>query len=442
MPRLQVASVRAAETACDCPSGPGSERSSSVRAATSSSRWSARRPCASSRARRWTRWIHRAPGAEFRRGPLAFLLLLLLGGWISAHAPAALPPHEGSLSYLELRVGADAVDTLIRVQARSLDETLYLDEDLDGRLSEAELEAARAKISAYVLGALTLRPGSGAPALAGSLGTLTPTDTVEGGEPMVEARLRFETTTELRALEVSSYLFLEQNPDHREFVSAYWGEEAAQEVFGSGFQSAVFEPADVRRPRVLIGFFKLGVEHIAFGYDHLCFLLALLVMARGLRSLVGVVTAFSVAHSVTLALAVLDVVRLPSHLVELAIALSIAYVASDNLLRRELRTPWLEAFLFGLLHGFGFAGFLGDALAGETLLVSALLGFNLGVETGQVGAVLAMALLFQLGRRLARRVKEEGVEGVCPLPLRVPLSALVALVGFYWFLERAGWLPG
>jgi hydrogenase/urease accessory protein HupE len=201
---------------------------------------------------------------------------------------------------------------------------------------------------------------------------------------------------------------------------------------------------------VLASFLGLGIAHILgtpdeplAGRDHLAFLLALLVASRRVRTLVGVVTAFTAAHSLTLAAAALGLVAVPSGFVELAIALSIAYVACDNLLRREPRNPWPEAFLFGLLHGLGFARFLADALAGEDLIVTALVGFNLGVELGQLAFVIACTLLGALVfRRHRREARGHPAAGLAPPRARAAVSAAVALAGFYWFLERAGWLPG
>jgi hypothetical protein len=127
--------------------------------------------------------------------------------------------------------------------------------------------------------------------------------------------------------------------------------------------------------------------------------------------------------------------------VELAIALSIAYVACENLLRREARNPWIEAFAFGLLHGLGFAGFLGEALTGEPLILTALVGFNLGVELGQLAVVLVTTVLIALAfRPWRRRVAGTAEAGLVPRAVRLGVSAIVALSGFYWFAERAGWL--
>lgn len=178
------------------------------------------------------------------------------------------------------------------------------------------------------------------------------------------------------------------------------------------------------------GFVWLGMEHIWLGYDHLLFLFALLLVCRSFRSIVGIVSCFTLAHSLTLALATFNVVNLPSRWVEAAIAASIVYVGLENLLRRgtEPRGRWLLTFAFGLIHGFGFASVLRDLGVGSGAqgIAMPLFTFNLGVEIGQV--IVAAAVLPLLWR--AR--KHDGF-----VRRGVPaLSALVALAGLVWLVQR------
>jgi hydrogenase/urease accessory protein HupE len=144
-------------------------------------------------------------------------------------------------------------------------------------------------------------------------------------------------------------------------------------------------------------YLKLGIEHILSGVDHLLFVLALLMLCRGTMQLVKTITAFTVAHSITLALATLGIVQVPQRPVEAVIALSIVFVASEIAHEGQGRAgwtrrwPWLVAFSFGLLHGFGFAGALREVGLPEQAIPLALLCFNLGVEVGQL-TFLAVAL--------------------------------------------------
>ena len=180
-------------------------------------------------------------------------------------------------------------------------------------------------------------------------------------------------------------------------------------------------------------YLELGVEHILLGIDHLLFVLALLILVEGKRRLIGTVTAFTVAHSLTLAAATLGLVNVPQQPVEAVIALSIVFVAAEIVHARQgkpglaQRWPWLVAFSFGLLHGFGFAGALTEVGLPQKAIPLALLFFNVGVEVGQL-AFIAVALVV-LGA--ARH-----------LPLRPPAWAWkvpaygIGAVATYWTLER------
>ena len=174
------------------------------------------------------------------------------------------------------------------------------------------------------------------------------------------------------------------------------------------------------------GFFRLGVEHILTGYDHLLFLLALLLRGGKLLSLLKIITAFTVAHSITLALAVLGVVTIPGRIIEPAIAASIVWVALENLLRRDAPSRrWLVSFVFGLVHGFGFASAIEPLALPPARLALALLGFNLGVEAGQalVVVLLLPLLLWMRGKPWEPRVVRAASLGV-------------AAVGLAWLVAR------
>lgn len=174
-------------------------------------------------------------------------------------------------------------------------------------------------------------------------------------------------------------------------------------------------------------FVLLGIHHILSGYDHLLFVVGLLLPGGSLLSLAKIITAFTVAHSVTLSLAVLQVVTVPDRLIEAVIALSIAYVAAENLLgRAAVSRRWLVSFCFGLVHGFGFSSALRElGLPAHGLLVS-LLGFNVGVELGQA-LVVALCLPVLL---LIRRTRWSH-------PAVITSSVAILVVGLVLFVERA-----
>jgi hydrogenase/urease accessory protein HupE len=173
-------------------------------------------------------------------------------------------------------------------------------------------------------------------------------------------------------------------------------------------------------------FFFLGVEHIVTGYDHLLFLLALILCGGNLIQLLKIITAFTLAHSITLAAAALNIITLPSVLVEAVIALSIAYVAFENLYPRyAISKRWTISFVFGLMHGFGFSSVLREIGLPQDNLIWSLLNFNLGVEAGQLAAVVIVLPALFLLRKTAWEAKVVRL-----------VSAVVMGVGVALFIER------
>jgi hypothetical protein len=183
---------------------------------------------------------------------------------------------------------------------------------------------------------------------------------------------------------------------------------------------------------VFFAFLRLGIEHILTGYDHLLFLAGLLLACSGFRQAALVITCFTVAHSVTLALAALNIVSIPSRIVEPCIAASIAYVRIENVLR-DGHVPWrgVLTFAFGLIHGLGFASVLremGIGAGGSSIAVP-LVSSNLGVEIGQLSvAAVILPLIFTLR-------KNPGF-----LRVGIPIGSLViAIAGAFWFVQRTLW---
>lgn len=203
----------------------------------------------------------------------------------------------------------------------------------------------------------------------------------------------------------------------------------------------VFEvPADVSSFSVLLTYIELGTEHILEGFDHLLFVFALLVLIRDRWRLLGAVTAFTLAHSITLALASLGLVQVPSPPVEAVIALSIVFLAveiakrNSSGLRMSERWPWIVSFSFGLLHGLGFAGALSEIGLPESDIFVALLGFNIGVEIGQI---LFVAVVLTLGAALswlipafARLKSRDGKIW------NTATSYVIGAIASFWLVER------
>jgi hydrogenase/urease accessory protein HupE len=205
-------------------------------------------------------------------------------------------------------------------------------------------------------------------------------------------------------------------------VSRLLRPDAPSFVFG---QEAAGPPAG--------GYFVLGVEHILFGIDHLLFVLALVLIVRGVGLLVKTITAFTIAHSITLALATLGFAKVPSGPVEAIIALSIVFVAAEIVRSHRgqrgltAQAPWLVAGLFGLLHGFGFAGALAEVGLPQNDIPLALLFFNLGVEAGQLAFVGAVLAVIAVGQRIH-----------LPAPPWAKLATPYAIgsVAMFWVIQR------
>jgi hydrogenase/urease accessory protein HupE len=172
-------------------------------------------------------------------------------------------------------------------------------------------------------------------------------------------------------------------------------------------------------------FLVLGIEHILTGYDHIAFLLALIVIGLSIGEVLKIITAFTIAHSITLLLAALEIVRLNSRFVESVIAFSICYVALENLFKKQVNYRWRIAFGFGLVHGFGFASALQELIVGKSNLLVSVLSFNMGVEIGQLMLFFVLLpILYLVKKQFGFKIITAGT------------SAAIFLIGFAWLLER------
>ena len=172
-------------------------------------------------------------------------------------------------------------------------------------------------------------------------------------------------------------------------------------------------------------FIVLGIKHILSGYDHIAFLLALIVIGLSFKDVIKIITAFTIAHSITLLLAALQIISLNSRFVEIVIALSICYVALENLFRKEVNYRWILTFGFGLIHGFGFASILQELILERANLLSSVVSFNVGVEIGQIMIFLVVLPILHLLNKRFEYYK------VC-----MGTSVAIFITGFAWLIER------
>lgn len=358
-----------------------------------------------------------------------FLAIFACLGLASARA------HDPGISLVQGEVKRDVIELVTGLAPADAELLVPADARTGGRMNAEEFEKVRPRLEALAPQVWEMRVGDKRipPREAGV--ELLSGDNVSFR--VVWPRPPDAGQVVLRSTQIGNYA-----PGHRQFVviADEQGMAVAKKLLSAkddtievklpaGAAGAV-APAAAEPPPTFWGFIRLGVEHIWTGYDHLLFLFALLVVCRSFRSIVAIISCFTLAHSLTLALATLNVVNLPSRFVEPAIAASIIFVGVENLARRgaEPRGRWALTFAFGLIHGFGFASVLrelGVGAGGGSIAVP-LFTFNLGVEIGQIAiAAIVLPVVWRL------RKNENFVRRGVPA-----LSAIVAAAGLYWFLER------
>jgi hydrogenase/urease accessory protein HupE len=352
---------------------------------------------------------------------------LLLGAALSL-SPACALAHATQLSSSTIELHGNDAAVRVEVNGADVDAALKTAIANDGRIVASDaLARTKDVIAAYVLERARILNASGAPC--------------QGRSQQIEARaehivldLRWSCPPMTGTLAYEVTLFQDIDPAARHMVTVA-GDTTRMGLLGVSNTRLPLAPARAQLPEVLRHYLIAGIEHIVIGYDHIAFLVAVIAWGRRLWPLVAVVTAFTLAHSVTLTLAVLGVLSPPARLVETLIALSIVYVAAENFFVHDLRRRWVVTFGFGLVHGFGFAGALRDYGLPPDALAWALGAFNAGVEVGQVAVVaVALALL---------HILEVGLRTVAGKPVSLPdprlvglVSAVVLMLGLYWTAAR------
>ncbi len=347
-----------------------------------------------------------------------FVLFLLL------ICPAAVGAHDLNSSYTAIVVTPDSLQAVFTFDLSDLNRNFAIDADHDQNVTRDELLAAMPAIYDFVEQHTAVAVNFSPAELERRPGGFNQDD-------FGNIFINFNFAKKLTGLPAEISLNLD-------FFDKFGGQHKnlAKIVAGEQIQQAVFSK-DSPRQRFVIGgkvslfnqigtFTKLGIEHIFLGYDHIMFLFALIVIGGRFVNLVKIVTAFTVAHSITLILAALEILKLPSQIIETGIALSIAYVAAENFVISQADHRWILTFVFGLVHGFGFANVLRDLGLPTTGLVPSLLAFNVGVEIGQLCIV---AVFFPLTLWLAKRKFQRQVV--------FTFSSVILLFGLGWFVERA-----
>jgi hydrogenase/urease accessory protein HupE len=338
--------------------------------------------------------------------------------------------HDPGLSSLTIQQRTTGFEATLTLVVKDAAQVAELDGDHDGIVTQVEFAQIRSQFDTAVAKELSI-------AADGKVVKESSIHSRLDENNNVEVRLNFHAI-DFSSLEIQSKIIASLPLGHRQYLQV---QNSAGETVFERLLSATAERATVQVPASNVSiaafeavhsfgnFLSLGVKHILTGYDHLLFLFGLLLVARGFFSSLGIITSLTIAHSITLAVATLHLVQIPSRIVEPLIAASIVFVGIENLLRGDvLKARRMVTFGFGLVHGFGFASALHEAgVASHTGgIVLPLFSFNLGVELGQVMvAAAALPIIWKLRES----------------PMFIPrwataCSAVVVLLGSFWFVER------
>jgi len=360
--------------------------------------------------------------------------VLIVALWAAiAHA------HKPSDSYLTLQSAGSSWHGQWDIALRDLDNVLGLDANADGVITWGELRTEHDAIAAYALSRLDVH-ADGTPCTTRPTAQLVDHHT-DGAYTVL--RFIVDCPRVASSLDLRYRLFFDVDPQHRGLLHLDTTTGTHTVLFSVDSAVQHLDLTTARGWHTLADFWRDGVWHIWIGFDHILFLLALLlpvVMRRtragwvavgdfreALTETLKVVTAFTLAHSITLSCAALGIIALPARLVESGIAASVVVAALNNVFPLFDERRWLVAFGFGLLHGFGFAGALADSGLPRGSLVLSLIGFNAGVESGQLVIVAAFLPLAYALRRIGRYQR---------LTVFVGSSAIIMLA-LVWLAERA-----
>ncbi|WP_391120140.1 HupE/UreJ family protein [Psychrobacillus sp. L3] len=372
------------------------------------------------------------------RKTLSFFSLITLILFMTV-APLSTSAHPYSASYTDLKITEEKTEMTFIIDTQSIIEMIDgVDSNKDGKLETSELDENGHHLDELVDESLALDKGAF---------ELTPTlEKMELIDKDNKQFLKFTFTFEGflpgdTIVLTDGFYVSDENTNYINLVTAAYGDQTTETVLQGNERSwtmlfaeeqipqgegDVSTPAPVHKPSSpWFSFLKLGMFHILTGYDHLLFLIALLLRKQTLKQYIGIVTAFTIAHSITLSLSVLDIVNLPSLFVESVIALSIVYVALENIFRKKIQHRWGITFAFGLIHGLGFADLLKEMALPKSHLAIALVSFNVGIEVIQLAIVMiCLPILFYLHKQKNS------------LKMIQFISALIVIAGAYFLTNQ------
>jgi hydrogenase/urease accessory protein HupE len=356
---------------------------------------------------------------------VASAILLMLAVCVAAPVHA----HQVNISTARVEVRSQrSVAVEVALKGSDVDRVAgtHVFDEPKGVVDPAKVAAAAAAIAAYVGTHVAVTGTDGALCVAGA-----PEVTADGDGVII--RNTFSCAKVAGDLVYHSTVLTASNSSARQVVLLGAGPDAAQALLDDTNTTLAISVAPPSLLSVMRRYLVTGIEHIFLGYDHIAFLIAIVLWARRLLPVIKIVTAFTLAHSITLSLAALQIVVIPSTIVEPAIAASIVFVAVENFFSRDIDGRWKVTFAFGLIHGFGFASALQEFGLPANAVVPALAAFNIGVEIGQVAIVsIVVPVLVLLDRIFA----VDRTKPVRAAALVYALSALITVLGSYWLLTR------
>jgi hydrogenase/urease accessory protein HupE len=338
--------------------------------------------------------------------------------------------HDPGLSSLTIRQRTNSLEATLTLAVKDAAQVAELDENHDDTVAQVEFDRGQLQLDAAVASQIVI-------AADGKVAKDSSIHSRLDENNNVEVRLNFHAIG-FSSLEIQSKIIASLPLGHRQYLQIQnsTGETLFERLLCAAADRATVEMPDAHSSigafeaaRSFANFLSLGVKHILTGYDHLLFLIGLLLVVRGFFSSLGIITSFTIAHSITLAVATLHLVQIPSRIVEPLIAASIVFVGIENLWRGDIPTARrMVAFGFGLIHGFGFASALREAGIGSGTggILLPLFSFNLGVEFGQIMiAAAALPIIWKL------RQNPMFIARWAPA-----CSAAVVLLGSFWFVQR------
>jgi len=355
------------------------------------------------------------------------VILVILFSLLSLQDAAA---HDPGLSSLTIRQRTNSLEATLKLAVKDAAQVAELDENHDGIVTQAEFAQTRSQLETAVARQVII-------AADGEVAKAQSVHSRLDENNNVEVLLNFDAVG-FSSLEIQSKIIASLALGHRQYLQI---QNTTGETVFERLLSAAADRATGQLPhtdastvalvvvRSFTNFLCLGVKHILTGYDHLLFLFGLLLVARGFFSSLGIITSFTIAHSITLAVATLHLVQIPSRIIEPLIAASIVFVGIENLFRGDIpKARRMVPFGFGLIHGFGFASALREAGIGSGTggILLPLFSFNLGVEIGQIMvAAVALPIIWKL------REHPMFIARWAPA-----CSAAVVLLGSFWFVQR------